>query len=55
MTSLPELADLVHRMREAQKRYFANRTPDNLRMSKVLESQVDRALASIRNGQEALL
>lgn len=53
--NLIELAELVAQMREAQKRYFANRTTDNLQKSKALEAQVDKAVAAIRAGQGALL
>ena len=36
-----ELAELVQRMRKAQKRYFAERTQECLARSKELERQVD--------------
>ena len=37
--------DLVRRVREAQKEYFATRSPNSLNRSKELERQVDRDLA----------
>ena len=40
-----ELADLVEKMREAQKNYFKTRDKDSLDISKRLESQVDKILA----------
>ena len=40
-----EFADLVERMREAQKIYFGCLAPSNLHKSKALEKQVDKAIA----------
>ncbi len=40
-----EFADLVERMREAQKNYFGCPAPSNLHKSKALEKQVDKAIA----------
>lgn len=39
-----EFADLVQKMREAQKAYFLSRSPSCLNVSKRLEAQVDKAL-----------
>ena len=43
-----EFADLVERMREAQKNYFGCPAPSNLHKSKALEKQVDNALSERR-------
>ena len=40
-----EFADIVKKMREAQKNYFKARDKDSLDISKRLESQVDKILA----------
>lgn len=40
-----EFADIVQKMREAQKNYFKTRDKDSLDISKRLESQVDKILA----------
>lgn len=42
-----ELAPLVARMRDAQKRYFATRASDALIESKKLEREVDRKLGEL--------
>lgn len=44
---LKEFAELVQRMRLAQKKYFQVRTPDNLRTAKALEKQVDFEISNI--------
>lgn len=40
-----EFADIVQKMREAQKNYFKTCDKDSLDISKRLESQVDKILA----------
>lgn len=40
-----EFADIVQKMREAQKNCFKTRDKDSLDISKRLESQVDKILA----------
>lgn len=42
-----ELARLVKRMREAPRLYFKGRGSDDLETSKVLERQVDKAVAEV--------
>jgi hypothetical protein len=44
---LKALADLVRRMREAQRRYFAGRSTGDLEASKALERQVDAACREV--------
>jgi hypothetical protein len=39
-----EFAELVEKMREAQKEYFKKRTRETLRISKQYEKQVDEQL-----------
>lgn len=41
-----EFADLVKKMRDAQKEYFKTRSNDSLRRSKDYERQVDEVLLS---------
>ena len=43
-----EFADLVERMREAQKNYFRSHALSDLHKSKELERRVDKALAERR-------
>lgn len=54
-----EFADLVKKMRDAQKEYFKIRSSDFLRRSKDLEKQVDDVLSSrekrIKEEREPLL
>ena len=45
-----ELALLVKRMRDAQRRYFKGRTSDLLCESKRLEAEVDGAVAATLSG-----
>lgn len=45
--TLRDLADLVERMRSAQRRYFRVRTPAALERSKKYERDVDRACDKI--------
>lgn len=40
---LEELLAITILMRNAQKRYFRDRSPENLKASKLLERQVDQA------------
>lgn len=47
-----EFADLVEKMRDAQKKYFRTRDKETLSVSKSLESQVDKILAERRERQE---
>lgn len=44
MTPDADFRDLVRRLREAQRRYFARRTQEDLVESKRLEREVDQAL-----------
>ncbi|MCH8479167.1 MAG: hypothetical protein LAT56_14675 [Wenzhouxiangella sp.] len=41
------MAKLVKEMRQAQNRYFETRSDEALRLSKKLESQVDRAVEAV--------
>ena len=43
-----EFAELVEKMREAQKEYFKTRTSEALRISKQYEKQVDEQLKARR-------
>lgn len=43
-----EFAELVEKMREAQKEYFKKRTRETLRISKQYEKQVDEQLKARR-------
>ena len=43
-----EFAELVEKMREAQKEYFRKRTSEMLRISKQYEKQVDEQLKARR-------
>ena len=43
-----EFAELVEKMREAQKEYFKKRTSETLRISKQFEKQVDEHLKARR-------
>ena len=43
-----EFAELVEKMREAQKEYFRKRTSETLRISKLYEKQVDEQLKARR-------
>lgn len=45
-----EFADLVDRMREAQREYFKSRDLDALKRSKSLEHQVDEFLKKRKQG-----
>lgn len=45
--TIEELAGLARRMREAQRRYFRERTPGSLEESKRLERELDRATAEV--------
>ena len=49
-----EFVYLVAQMRRAQKAYFANRSPLDLRESKQLERRVDDEIKRREAGQEAL-
>lgn len=51
LTPLRDLAGLVMRMRNAQRAYFANRSPDNLKAAKSLEAAVDEAVNDVLNGR----
>lgn len=50
-----EILELVSRMREAQRRWFKDHDRADLRRSKELEGQVDRALAARFSPQGSLL
>lgn len=54
MIDLHELADLVEKMRHAQKQYFRTRSKTWLAQSKRLEKQVDDYLAEYRGGAKRL-
>ena len=43
-----EFAELVEKMREAQKEYFKKRTSETLKISKQYEKQVDEQLKACR-------
>lgn len=43
-----EFANLVEKMRDAQKAFFRTHSKDSLRLSKDLEKQVDKILAERR-------
>lgn len=45
------LMKLVREMRQAQREYFAQRTPAALDVSKRLERAVDRMLAELASGE----
>jgi hypothetical protein len=49
--TLLELAELAQRMRMKQKLYFRGRNPGVLQESKILEKELDVALAEILNPQ----
>jgi hypothetical protein len=52
-----QFRELVREMREAQKRFFADRTVPNVQAAKTLENKVDRALETDEDApqQETLL
>lgn len=50
-----EILELVRRMREAQRRWFKDHDRADLRRSKELEGQVDRALAARFSAQGSLI
>lgn len=58
MTTLAEFADLVSRMRRAQRDFFTAERRDvkqqALELSKRLEREVDQRLAEIQSGQTEL-
>lgn len=47
-----EFADMVQKMREAQKSYFRTRLQRDLTLSKALEKKVDDALAERAKAKE---
>lgn len=49
-----ELAKKVKEVRNAQKHYFKNRTPENLEFSKYLEKELDKEVESILDDQSKL-
>ena len=49
-----ELATLVKQMRESQKAYFRERSPQWLSTAKELERRVDKMLADILDDQQQL-
>lgn len=49
-----ELAELVRQMREAQRLYFRERSPQALSVAKELERRVDRAVDEVLNEQPKL-
>ena len=52
--TLDELARLVRQMRDAQRAYFRERSPQALSVSKELERRIDRAVANILDTQPRL-
>lgn len=50
----PELANLVAKMRHAQKEYFRTRSTSALEESKRLERKVDDACQAILDGQKKM-
>lgn len=51
---LDELATLVRQMRDAQKTYFRERSPQALNYSKELERRVDKAVSDVLDKQVEL-
>jgi hypothetical protein len=51
---LNQFQQLVAEMRDAQKEYFRERSPQNLAAAKSLEKRVDQALAEVADGQREL-
>lgn len=52
--NITELATLVRQMRDAQRTYFRERSPQALNTSKELERRVDRAVADVLDKQQKL-
>lgn len=52
--NITELATLVRQMRDAQRTYFRERSPQALNASKELERRVDRAVADVLDKQPKL-
>ena len=51
---LRELAELVRQMRDAQRQYFSERSPQVLSKAKELERRVDSEVKYIMDGQKKL-
>ena len=51
---LDELAQLVLQMRNAQRTYFRERSPQALSVSKELERRIDRVVADVLDKQPKL-
>ena len=51
---LKELAELVKQMRQAQRQYFKERSPQWLSQARELERRVDKAIADIQDKQKKL-
>ena len=49
-----QLAKMVKNMRDAQRKYFGNRSDYNLAMAKKLEKDLDRTLDEILSGATTL-
>jgi len=52
--TLMQLAELVQKMRSAQKAYFKTRSAESLEESKRLEREVDLEVAMIKDKQDRL-
>jgi len=52
--TVEDLAELVQRMRTAQREYFRTKSSEALRAAKRLEAQVDRALRDVHSRQPSL-
>lgn len=52
--NITELAELVRQMRDAQRTYFRERSPQALSVSKELERCVDRAVDDVLDKQPKL-
>ena len=54
MNDLKAFVDLVKEMRDAQKSYFARKSPEKLKRSKELEKQVDKTIEEFNSKQTTL-
>lgn len=52
-SDVAEVLRLTHRMRAAQRAYFAQRSPERLAEAKKLEAAVDAKLAALTQGPPA--
>ena len=51
---IDELARLVRQMRDAQRTYFRERSPQSLSFAKELERRIDRAVSDVLDKQAKL-